>query len=753
MERFWMVLALIGLMGSRSVTAQEDQKENLRADKKEVKIVSPDSLFLYEDLPEINIVAIKPLIKADADKITYSIAEDPDARSYTLLEMLRKVPLVTVDGDDNVKVNGDSSFKIYVNGRPSNMFSSNPKDILRSIPASTIKKVEVITDPGARYDAEGVSGVLNIVTKGAEFEGYSASVNTTATNIFKNVGGFATLKYGRLSLSGNYSFSHYSMKNEWDYVRSQPGNKAGERLTRFSGVKIKDPIHSGGLEGSFEIDSLNLISLSGNLNMGNTRTTWNSHYDMYGADNGNLLYAYNEDKDMREKWGGASAKTDYQHRFERNKEEMLTLSYQYDYIPNDSYSLFHDKDKEGDVSLPQLEADYTRQISNARTHEHTVQLDYVNPFTGMHMVEGGLKLIRRNSSSQATTDVKEEAGHAWYPSASQPSVDYQHVQNILSAYAGYSLKYGKWSMNPGLRMEHTWQNVTYKQGKRDDFDYRVTDWVPSFTSSFRLDDRNQLRVAYNLRLRRPNISYLNPTVFVSGALVSYGNPGLVSEKHHRFTASYHYNGTKLNMQVSLLYTIGNGVIGECMFSDSTGVITSTYENLLDVKAGGGTLYVSYNPTGRTSLSVNGILHYLDLRSQKDNTIYDTEVRNSGFCGSAYLNFSQKFKYGWRFVASGGYVRSEPKMGMDSSGFYFYGMSIVKSFLNDKLTCVLRAQDFLAPYKTLRYDYRYPGFTIEQDNRQFGRAIGIAISYRIGDLKASVKKAGRSINNDDLLKTK
>lgn len=199
MKRFLMMMTLIGLVGNwnSTLTAQ---------------LVSPDSLYLNEDLPEINIVAVKPLIKAEADKTTYSIAEDPDSRTYTLLEMLRKVPLVTVDGEDNVKVNGQSSFKIYMNGRPSNMFSNNPKEVLRSIPASMIKKVEVITDPGARYDAEGVSGILNIVTKGAEFEGYNASINTTVMNLFKSAGGFATLKYGRLSLSGNYTFSQQSVR-------------------------------------------------------------------------------------------------------------------------------------------------------------------------------------------------------------------------------------------------------------------------------------------------------------------------------------------------------------------------------------------------------------------------------------------------------------------------------------------------------------------------------------------------------------
>ena len=452
----------------------------------------------------------------------------------------------------------------------------------------------------------------------------------------------------------------------------------------------------------------------------------------------------------KNEWGSASLKADYQRLFKRNKEEMLTLSYQYDYIPNDIYSVFHDKDKMGNVSLPQLEADYTRQISHARTHEHTAQLDYVNPFTSTHSIEGGLKLIRRNSTSHATSEVKELGEGVWLPADLQPLVEYRHVQNICSAYAGYGFKYGKWSLNPGIRMEHTWQDVTYKQGEGKDFNYRVTDWVPSWTSAFRLDDRNLFRLAYNLRLRRPNISYLNPTVFVSGTSISYGNPGLVSEKHHRLSASYSYYGTKLNVQASVLCTLGKGVIDEYLFIDSANVVNSTYDNLVDVKAAGGNLYLSYNPSPRTSVSLNSMLHYLDLRAQEGNEVYDTDVRNSGFCGSAFVDFSQKFKYGWRFVLSGGYVRSEPNVGMDSYGFYFYGLSVVKSFLKDKLTCTLRAQDFLGDHKTIQINERYPDFHIRQTERMFSRGFGIAINYRIGDLKASVKKAGRSIRNDDLL---
>ena len=126
-------------------------------------------------LKGVEIVAQKPLVKVDVDKIEYNIEDDPDSKSNSILEMLRKVPLVTVDGEDNVQVNGSSSFKIHVNGKPNNMMSNNPKEVLKSMP-NTIKYIEVITSPGAKYDAEGIGGILNIVTVGSGFEGYTATL-------------------------------------------------------------------------------------------------------------------------------------------------------------------------------------------------------------------------------------------------------------------------------------------------------------------------------------------------------------------------------------------------------------------------------------------------------------------------------------------------------------------------------------------------------------------------------------------------
>ena len=128
--------------------------------------LSLDTLYIKENatmLKGVEIVAQKPLVKMEVDKMSYNVAEDEDSKSNTVLDMLRKVPMVTVDGQDNITVNGSSSFKVYVDGMPNVMFSSNPSMVFKSMPATAVKSIEVMTNPGAKYDAEGAAGVLNIV--------------------------------------------------------------------------------------------------------------------------------------------------------------------------------------------------------------------------------------------------------------------------------------------------------------------------------------------------------------------------------------------------------------------------------------------------------------------------------------------------------------------------------------------------------------------------------------------------------------
>lgn len=150
---------------------------------------------MQDTLKNVEVVAQKRIVKVESDKITYSVKDDSDAKTNNVLDMLRKVPMVTVDGQDNIKVNGSSSFKVYVNGKPNAMISSNPSTILKAMPASVVKNIEVVTNPGAKYDAEGTGGILNItMLTDSSMEGYLANIYAIGGNRVNGGGVYSTIQ-------------------------------------------------------------------------------------------------------------------------------------------------------------------------------------------------------------------------------------------------------------------------------------------------------------------------------------------------------------------------------------------------------------------------------------------------------------------------------------------------------------------------------------------------------------------------------
>ena len=179
-----------------------------------------DSLWKDVDLNAVTVVASKPLVKMETDKMTYNVQQDADAKASTVLDMLRKVPMVTVDGQDNITVNGSSSFKVYVDGKPNPMFSANPSQIFKAMPATMVKNIEVITNPGAKYDAEGTGGVLNIVLNkqavngggGSDLSnGYNGNISAAAGNQTQRISAFISGQQGKLTYSANGMYNHQRM--------------------------------------------------------------------------------------------------------------------------------------------------------------------------------------------------------------------------------------------------------------------------------------------------------------------------------------------------------------------------------------------------------------------------------------------------------------------------------------------------------------------------------------------------------------
>ena len=712
------------------------------------------------ELGQIEVVAQKPLVKADVDKIEYNIQDDPDSQSNSLLEMLRKVPLVTVDGEDNIKVNGSSSFKVYVNGRPNNMMSNNPTEVLKSMPANSIKHIEVITNPGPKYDAEGVGGILNIVTVGSGMEGYTA---TFSGNVSNNGGGgslFSTVQKGKLTVSARYNY---------DYSKQPKSHSGGtrttlpERLTEHSSDVLYENsnkgnhrFHAGSLEASYEIDTLRLVSMSFGLWGGGYRGDRDGH-QLGSHPSLGELYEYATVGRTKNSWFSIDGGIDYQRLF-HTQNRMLTFSYKINTNPStsDDYTDYVNK-----TAVPEWE-DFIHRLTNLHTDgkqhttEHTFQVDYTTPIGKLHTIEGGVKyILRDNAADNDRYEQTSDSPEADYAFDEEYSSHYKHQNDILAAYLGYGLKWKKLSGRLGLRYEFTHQEVKYLLGKGEDFQKDFNDLVPSASIGYQLTDLSNLRLGYNMRIYRPGIWYLNPYLDDSNpSNLSQGNPNLNSEKSHNLNLSYSNFTQKFNLNVGIHYSFTNNSIEHVntLMQDTeipglqnpTGkeVLYSTYYNMGKNRTVGLNGYVNWNATSNTRLYLNINGSYVYIKGAEN-------LKNDGWTMFAFGGIQQTLPKDWRISLN--LMGQTPWIMLQGKGsrFFDYSLSVNKSFLKKRLTLSAYASNFFKKYKRNSSHLEDVNFVQDSYNRYTRQRFGFSISYRIGELKASVKKATRSISNDDV----
>ena len=728
------------------------------------KLVDFGTLYVTDasnELGQVEIVAQKPLVKADIDKIEYNVKDDPDSETNTLLEMLRKVPMVTVDGEDNIKVNGSSSFKVYVNGKPNNMMSNNPTEVLKSMPANTIKHIEVITNPGPKYDAEGVGGILNIVTEGGGFEGYTVTLSGNVSNRGAGGGVFGTVQKGKFTVSARYNYNYNDSPRSYSGGTQRATDPHSEvaNLDYEGSSKGDGSFQSGSMEASYEIDSLNLISASFGLWGGGNSSNGGSNYMGNSPLDNHLLYQYGIGSHSKSSWYSIDGGIDYQRLSPTIKGRMFTLSYKVNTRPqtSDSYS-------EYDIAYGHDDwTDYLRRLQDQHndgsqnTTEHTFQADYTTPIGEMHTIESGVKYILRNNSSDNDRYLRTSADNADYVFDDEYSTHYRHQNDIIAAYLGYGLKWKKLSGRLGVRYEHTIEDVKYLLGRGDDFRKNYDDVVPSASLGWKLTDLSNLRVGYNMRIYRPGIWYLNPYLDDSNpSSISQGNPELDSEHSHAFDLSYSNFTPKFNINLSARYSFTNNSIQSVTSLVSEDDIPDFSE---DKKTGKDVLYTTYQNIGK-SRNLN-LSAYVNWNATKDTRIYANlfggytslkgaeGLENDGWNLFAFGGAQQTFKHDWRLSVN--VFGQTPWIMLQGKGssFFSYSVNLNKSFLNRRLSLSAFASNFFQKYNKFESHIEGQGFLQDSWNKYPQMRFGFSVSYRIGELKASVKKAARTITNDDV----
>lgn len=712
-----------------------------------------------ETIEAVRFTEQRQLITNEVDKLVYSVNDDPDSKTNNALEILRKVPRVTVDGDDKIQVNGSSAFTIYVNGKPSNMFANDPGKLLKNLPASSIKKMEVISEPGAKYDAEGVGGILNIVMNTGTIDGYNVSLNAMGSNRYSNIGGYGMIKAGKFTMSANYSYGanynnhmQFSQQTENLNPENVPGHVSDiQHFMDYGGtVNNYGQYHFGSIEASYEIDTLNLLTLSadGHYWRGMNKLTTNSSI----TDINSLpVYSYRQKSDMANDFGGVSVNLDYQHIFKDNPDEMITLSYKYDYTPNNSSNfqeILERTDPDGYIDYMR---NYTRYKNIAYLNEHTAQFDYSTKLKKMHVIETGVKYIFRDNNSSGEYECKDNPSDAWMPDASRENTEYRNGMHIAAAYFSYGIMYKQIGLKVGVRDEYSMQSVIYRQSPDQNFRASYNDLVPSVVFSWHPTMTQNINLSYNMRISRPGIHFLNPFVTeLAPNIIQYGNPDLKSEHNHRVSLDYGYFSQKFNVNAGLGYSFSNNQVESYSFTNSQGQFVTTYDNIGRSQNVTMSLFLNYNPAKMTRIwaSFNGYYSILNV-GETDNVAL-SGLKNSGFTGSLYLGMQQSFKYSFRLSVNGGYFSPNVSLQGKSSGGYYYSLGLSKSFLDDNLTLSFNASNFAQKYMTYRSNINTAYMKQSSVNKMETMSFSLSLSYNFGNIHASVQKTRKSISNDDLM---
>ena len=728
MKHIGIILLSLLLAAGAGEAAAQTQADSTR--------VKNDSITWNKELEGVVIKAQRQLIKQEIDRIGYDVQADEESKTQTVMDMLRKVPMVTVDGQDNILVKGNSSFKIYKNGHLDPSLSKNAKEVFKSMPASMVKRIEVITDPGAREDAEGVDAILNIVmVNGSKMSGITGVVSASYTSLnHPNLYASLTGQLGKLLMSVDYGYGGMSSRETENSTHTERSFlDTGNKMTLHSDGSNPGGIHYTNLNASYDIDSLNLVSASFGgyfykLNVqGDSKTSLYSASDqpIYSFSNHYWMPGYSHSS-----WNG---RLDYEHKT-RRKGERFTLSYML------ALTRQHSDEENTYSEMVNAPFAYTGsfQTERERFTEHTFQADWLRPLGKGHQLEIGTKYIDRNNNSHNTQE--------FYGDNLLINDEFQHTTRVLAGYADYIYNHEKWSARAGLRYEYSFMEGSYPDGKKESFNKHLNDWVPQASLKYQLTDAQSLKLNYTTSINRPGISYLNPAVVISPTIIYQGNPQLVSSRTQRISVVYSYILPNLTLQVAPGYHHTYDGISDIQTAKDD-IRYRTYDNILSYRRASLETYVQWKPFEGTTIVLNNNLRYEHY--ENPNLGY----RTFGWSDNYYVNLSQKLP--WKLLL---YLSSYGKIGRSPSDVYTmrhsyfgYYASLQRSFLKeDRLTVRIAANAPFNKYWSSEAETVNGYYRDFQQSWNRARSFTIAITYRFGSLKASVKKTEHSIDNDDVV---
>lgn len=714
-------------------------------------------------LNEVNVVGQSAMIEEKVDRLVYNADKDITAKGGDAGDILRKVPMLSVDLDGNVSLRGSANVRVLINNKPSTIVASSVADALKQIPADMIKTVEVITSPSAKYDAEGSAGIINIITKKTTLQGATLDVNGGAGNRGALLGINGNYRVGKMGFSlGGFGRAEYNVRGAFSNDQTTASPTGTIRTLQSASTLNQRLFGNYQLGWDYDIDKNTSLTASLRYGARNGITNQTNLLTQTFLPNGYFPLLNNRNVETKDLSGTVDANVTYTRTYKPQQELSVLALYSRNNRTNNFVADI--------LSGADFETITSRQRNDNLSYnqESTLQVDYQTPIKTNQLVEFGAKGIFRQVNSEFEYLRADGASGPFITDNSRPANTLFYDQNIAASYLSYTITTkSKYTIKAGARYEYTFVNARFSNTSAEQTNANgntsIPDYgnlVPSINISKNLGSGRIIKLAYNRRIQRPGIQFLNPNINTANPTnITRGNPYLSPEltDNIEFSTSANIKGLYLNAslfarrtnnEITAVRDTASQAFGDVVNPVFQQVIRTDYQNIGRQDAfglnlfGNGTLFSKWQIGGGIDV------FHVNLTNNNANPIYN--ATNSGWIVSGRIQSSLTLKNGWGAQVFGGMRGRQVQLQGYQSTMYFYSIGVRKDFNQKKASLGLAAENIFNHPFVQTTELRSPILSQSSTNNFYNAGVRLTFSYKIGKMSFDAPQRRRkSINNDDV----
>ena len=726
----------------------------LSSDKRSVNLGTVSISPSMRNLQNVEIIGDKPVVESKIDKIVYNVSNDITSQGGAAIDVLKKVPQVTVDIDGNVELQGNANIRFLINGKPSSVFGNSLSDALASIPASQIKSVEAITNPGAKYDSQGTGGIINIILFDNKMEGVNGNINLAAGTRLENGSLNLNLRHNNFGVNAFFS-GNGQLKSQLPYSRSRfATDTTAKTTTKMLQNSSADFVRNGFRSGlGFDWTISKNDDITGSLG-----------YNQFGNSNRGvtnqeqLVMDYSSDplsdvftsrySENRTRINSLDWNINYKKKFKKEGQELDIL---YNASDGNPYSNYIQSQTYAGQSVPYSGSSSTNP---GKDNESEISVDYTHPVTKNFLIETGAKTIYQNLKSIADVSVFSPSADQYVSDALQS----YHLNYTMKVYAGYlssTFKLLDWlNVKAGVRYEYTDMKIDFP----NTFIPSYGTFVPTIVLSHEFDKTQSIKLAYGKRIERPEYRELNPFINLSDPYnITTGNTLLKPEIGNNFELGYSRNFTKGgNIYISLIERINTQdkkqittyypayQIGDSIY---TNVSVTRNENLGEEYNSGINVSGSYPITSKLNLRGNLMIsHRYQVTHQSAGSM------SMGFRTRLNLNTSYQMNKDLVFELFGFYSSAAQNIQGRIPQFFIYTFALRKLFWDKKASFGFTATNPFSKYVRQVTTISTDTYTSNILRQMPLRSFGISFTYKFGKMEFGKGKGKEEEDNNYLNNT-